>query len=136
MKILIIITSIFALSGCFSMDALTSSNKAPADTSYYVIDSEFRFLCLGNSKRCYDMTKVVSSRTQLQPIEVAYNAEVKAPNYPVSLMRILMKPSDGSYSATPIGTDGRFFKIPKNTKTDIAWETLTAIYNDLFMTGS
>ena len=136
MRILIIITSILGLSGCLSMDALTSSDKAPTDTSYYLIDTKYRFFCMGNSNRCYDMTKVVSSRTKLRPVEKEYAAEVTGPNYPVSLMRIIMNPSDDSYKASPIGSEGRYFKIPKNAKTKIVWETLTSIQNDLFTTGS
>lgn len=136
MRVLIIITSILGLSGCLSMDALTSSNKAPSNTSYYVVDSKDRSLCLGNSQRCYDMAMIVSALEQLAPIENAYNTKIKAPNYPVSLTRMLINPIDGSYDAIPIGTEGRFFKIPKNAKTDITWKVLTSIYNNLYMTGS
>lgn len=136
MRILIIITSILSLSGCLSMDALTSSNKAASNTSYYVIDSKDRSLCLGNSQNCLSMTIIVSALEQLEPIENTYNAKIKGPNYPVSLTRMLMTPADGSYNATPIGTEGRFFKIPKNAKTDITWKVLTSIYNNLYMTGS
>lgn len=136
MRALIILISILSLSGCISMDALTSSDKPPADNSYYLIDTKYRFLCLGNSTRCYDMTKVVSSRTKLRPIEKEYGAEVKGPNYPVSLMRIVMNPADKSYKALPVGNEGRYFKIPKNEKTNVVWETLSIIQNDLFTLGN
>jgi hypothetical protein len=136
MRLFIILPIILGLSGCISMDSLTPSPKAPVDTSYYLIDTQFRLFCQGNTKRCADMTKIVSSRAQLRPIEATYNTPIKGPNYPISLMRILMSPSDKSYSSSPIGSDGRFFKIPSNDKTNVAWDTLIGIQDNLFSSGS
>ena len=82
------------------------------------------------------MTKVVSSRAQLRPIESAYGTKVKGPNYPVSLMRMIMNPADQSYKSVPVGDDGRFFKVPINDKTQVAWDTLSNIESNLFNAGS
>jgi hypothetical protein len=136
MRSLLVLSLIFGLSGCLSMDSITPSPKAPRDTSYYLIDTQFRLFCQGNTKRCADMTKIVSSRAQLRPIEATYNTTVKGPNYPVSLMRMLMNPADKSYSSNPVGKDGRYYKIPSNDKTDVAWETLIGIQDNLFSSGS
>ena len=136
MRLLIILAAIIGLNGCISMDAITPSFKAESDTSFYLIDTKYRFFCEGDSKRCRDMTKVVSSRGQLYPIEKAYNQQVKGPNYPVSLMLIIMNPNDKRYKATPVGGEGRYFKVPKNDSTDLVWTTLTSIQDDLFDSGS
>lgn len=132
MRALIILTSILSLSGCISMDALTSSNTTPSDTSYFIIDTKKRFLCMGNSNRCFDMTKIVSAQHLLEPIEQEYDSEIKGPNYPVSLMRIIMNPKDDSYQTTPAGSEGRYFKIPRNKKTNIAWKTLATVETYLY----
>ncbi|WP_415892584.1 hypothetical protein ACMXYN_15315 [Neptuniibacter sp. PT8_73] len=121
-----------SLSGCMSMDSLSLGKSEPTETDYYLIDTKFRFFCLGNTKQCRDMTKVVSSRAQLKPIEEAYGMPVKGPNYPVSLTRMLMNPADGSYKSTPVGDTGRYFKIPVNDKTLTAWNTLSDIEKDLY----
>ena len=136
MRVFITLIAIIGLNGCINMDAITPVFQAETDTSYYLIDTKYRFFCEGDSKRCKDMTKVVSSRGELYPIENAYNQEVKGPNYPVSLMLMIMNPNDGSYKATPVGNEGRFFKVPKNDTTDLVWNTLSSILNDLFDSGS
>ncbi|MFW1676647.1 hypothetical protein ACFVYJ_02540 [Pontibacter sp. JAM-7] len=111
------------LSGCLSLSELSANS----DESFYAIDRENRFFCRGASANCLDMTKIVSARSMLSPIEHAYQQEITGPNYPVSLMLILMNPSDGAYQATPVGRDGRFFRVPKTTRTDLVWNTLSDI---------
>lgn len=138
MRLLTLMITALILSGCVNLGAMKDSisNREGADTSYYLIDAKFRFFCLGNTRQCRDMTKVVSSRSMLVPIEKAYGAKVKGPNYPVTLTRMLMTPLDGSYEATPVGSQGRYFKVPVNDKTNIAWDTLSDIENKLFDSGS
>ncbi|MCP4596016.1 hypothetical protein [Neptuniibacter sp.] len=136
MRTALIFLALIGLSGCVSMDSLTSRDKPEADTSYYLIDTKYRFFCLGNTKSCRDMTKIVSSRAKLVPIEKAYNQKVKGPNYPVSLTRILKQPNDNSYQAKAIGQEGRFFQIPVNEKTKIVWKVLTDIETEMFSAGS
>ncbi|WP_415906194.1 hypothetical protein ACMXYX_15005 [Neptuniibacter sp. QD72_48] len=121
-----------SLSGCMSMDSLSLGKSEPTETDYYLVDTKFRFICLGNTTQCRDMTKIVSSRSQLAPIEEAYGTKVKGPNYPVSLTRMLLNPADGSYTSSPAGTTGRYFKIPVNDKTQIAWDALGTIESGLY----
>ena len=135
MRLFITLAAVIGLNGCISMDAITPSFKTESDTSYYLIDTKFRFFCEGNTKQCQDMTKIVSSRAELQPIEAVYDTPIKAPNYPVSLMHIIMNPKDGSYKAAPVGNEGRYFKVPKNEKTKVVWATLSRITEGLYPTN-
>lgn len=132
MRIALCLIAVLGLSGCISMDSITPSKREPADTSYYLLDTKYRFFCLGNTKQCRDMTKIVSSRAELIPIEKTYGQKIAGPNYPVSLARMVMNPADGSYTSSPVGSDGRIFKIPVNDKTKVVWETLSRIEDNLF----
>lgn len=136
MRIALFLVAVLTMTGCVDMDSLIPEKGEPADKSFYLVDTKFRFICLGETSNCRDMTKIVSSRSELKPIEEAYGKEVTGPNYPVTLARIIMYPEDGSYKAQPIGSDGRFFSVPVNEKTNIVWETLTSIEKNLFNYGS
>ena len=124
------------LSGCVSLDDITPSDTPAKDTSFYRVDTKFRFLCLGESTNCRDMSKIVSSRSLLNPIEHAYETTIKGPNYPVSLMRTIMYPSDKKYVAKPLGTDGRHFSLPITQRTKLVWTTLEEIEASHYSGGS
>ncbi|MGH1461670.1 MAG: hypothetical protein ACRBB6_06515 [Neptuniibacter sp.] len=136
MRIALFLIAALSLGGCVNMDSLTPGKGTVYDTSYYLLDTKYKFMCLGNSKECRDMTKVVSSRADLKPIEEIYGKEVTGPNYPATLARIIMYPEDQSYQAQPLGSEGRFFQIPINAKTRVVWDTLTDIEVDLFNPAS
>lgn len=131
-KVVLFLIASLSLSGCVSMDSLSLGKSEPTKTDYYLIDTKFRFYCLGNTTQCRDMTKIVSSRGQLGPIETAYGQAIKGPNYPVTLTRMLLNPSDGSYKSTPVGTTGRYFSVPVNDKTRTAWNVLSDIEGNLY----
>lgn len=124
------------LSGCISLDDITPSDTPAKDTSFYRVDTKFRFLCLGESTNCRDMSKIVSARSKLKPIESEYNTEIKGPNYPVSLMRTIMYPNDKKYTAKPLGTDGRHFSLPITPRTKVVWTTLEEIEATHYAGGS
>lgn len=124
------------LTGCVSVDSLMPEPSAAKDTSFYRIDTKARALCLGETTRCRDYTKIVSALPQLRPIEKDYGTQVKGPNYPVSLMRIMMQPADGAYVAQPLGTDGRHFSIPITPRTQKAWRILEEIERSHYDLGA
>jgi hypothetical protein len=132
MRTAIVLTTALTLTGCVDVGSLMPEDKAPSDTSFYLLDTRYKFFCLGTTKKCWDMTKIVSSRNELRPIEQAYGKEVKGPNYPVTLANMIMYPADGSYTTKPIGDDGRYVRVPINDKTRIVWETLGNIEENLF----
>lgn len=131
MKFFQIALATFFISGCVSLDSLTSDNGEQRDTSFYLLDLKNRWYCNGNTRECLDITKIVSSRAQLLPLEKEYNQEIKGPNYPVSFIRMVMQPKDGSYKTTQVGDEGRYHKVPKNDKTDLVWSTLSQIQTRL-----
>ncbi|PIE24995.1 MAG: hypothetical protein CSA60_02390 [Neptuniibacter caesariensis] len=128
----LLLIAVLALTGCLNLDSIKPEQKAPRDTSYYLIDIKYKFFCLGNTLKCKDMTKIVSAQDKFRPIENAYGTAIAAPNYPVSLTRMILNPKDGSYNSTPVGTNGRYYKVPVNDKTKTVWRTLEAIENDLY----
>jgi hypothetical protein len=65
----------------------------------------------------------------VDPIEAAYGEQVTGPNYPLSLARMLVKPADQSYSATAADENGRYYVLPMNDKTTVAWDTLNGIHD-------
>ena len=132
MRIALFLVAVLGLSGCMDVNSIMPEKGQAADRSYYLVDTKFRFMCMGNTKECRDMTKIVSSRAELKPIEEAYGQTVEGPNYPVSLARMAMYPVNQNYQAKPIGSEGRYYSIPINEKTKILWETLTSIEQNLF----
>ncbi len=132
MRIALFLVAVLSLSGCVDVNSIMPEKGQAADRSYYLVDTKFRFMCMGNTKECRDMTKIVSSRAELKPIEEAYSQQVEGPNYPVSLALMLLHPINNSYQAKPIGNEGRYYSIPINEQTKIVWETLSSIEQNLF----
>lgn len=113
------------LSGCFSADSLIPEKK---DSSFYLIDTKEGLICNGMTKICISLSIIASQNGVLKPVENAYQQKITAPNYPRSLMIILLKPADDSYQATPLDNNGRLYRLPKNDKTNIAWKALNDLY--------
>jgi len=99
------------------------------EENFYAIDSENKFYCKGSSSNCMDITKIVSARSMLSPIEDAYQQKITGPNYPVTLIQVLLYPQDGAYEGQPVGREGRFYQIPKTARTDLVWGVLSDIVN-------
>lgn len=117
------------LTGCVS---LPSTNNQAIDYSYYLIDTKRGELCRGNSRECISLSIVASQNGLVSPIESAYKQKVTAPNYPRSLLTMLLNPKDKSYTAKRVENNGRFYQIPKERKTDIAWRTLKGLYTNIY----
>ncbi|MEH6575863.1 MAG: hypothetical protein V7731_02190 [Amphritea sp.] len=127
----VLLTSLLALlvSGCLS--TIQESAKA-TDTSYYKVDLKDYTFCRGNSRQCHNLNAILSATEFAQPIERAYNQKVTGPNYRASLIRMMLNPQDGSYEAEKLTANGRFYKLPKNEKTDTVWKSMTALYQSLY----
>lgn len=136
MRLAMFLTISIALSGCVNVNSLVPEERQSVGHNYFLIDTKFRLFCRSDSKNCKDMTKIVSARAQLQPIETAYGKAVTGPNYPISLSRMIMQPEDGHYNAKPIGDDGRFFSIPVTPRTQLVWDTLSSIEEELYPPGN
>lgn len=122
--VLLILTTTL-LSGCFSADAFIPEKK---DSSFYLIDTKEGLLCNGMTKICISLSIIASQNGVLKPVENIYQQKITAPNYPRSLMIILLKPADGSYQASPLDNNGRLYSLPKNDKTNTAWQALNELY--------
>ena len=124
-KAIVITLLTTVIGGCSGLGDLLQT----PDESFYAIDRENKFYCRGSSSHCLDMTKIVSARSMLSPIEEAYQQKIEGPNYPVNLIQVLLNPTDGAYQGQPVGREGRFFQIPKTARTDMVWNTLSEIVN-------
>ncbi|WP_372737974.1 hypothetical protein [Neptunomonas sp.] len=122
---LVILTTTL-LSGCFSENSFISEKK---DNSFYLIDTKEGLLCKGMTRTCISLSIIASQNGVLKPVENAYQQKITGPNYPRSLMIILLKPADNSYQATALDNNGRLYSLPKNDKTNIAWQALNDLYN-------
>ncbi len=121
--------STLLLSGCISTKDFTPQEL---DRSFYVIDTYTGNLCIGlSTSHCINLSVMVADTLKLSPIEKAYNQKVEGPNYPRSLMRLLLKPNDQSYTAESLDSTKRSYRLPKNEKTDLAWDTLSDIYKGI-----
>ena len=116
------------LSGCFSANSFTSEQK---DSSFYLVDTKEGLLCNGMMRFCVSFSIIASQNGVLKPVENTYQQKITGPNYPRSLMVILLKPADNSYQATPLDNKGRLYRLPKNNKTNTAWQAM----NDLYKTN-
>lgn len=128
-KPLLVLPLLAALTGCISSDSLIPEKK---DSSFYLVDTKNGLLCLGLTKECVRLSIVASQNGFVGPIERAYGQKLEAPNYPRSLMNILLKPSDGSYKATAMDNSNRLYSLPKNDKTDTAWRTMNDLYRYIY----
>ena len=122
----LILLTMTLLSGCFSASSLVPETK---DTSFYLVDTKEGMLCNGNTGYCVRFSLVASRNGQLDAFTNAYQQKIIGPNYPRSLMIILLKPADNSYRATNLDTYGRLYSLPKNDKTNIAWKALNDLYH-------
>lgn len=130
MKKLLLTTIALLLGGCVNLSETLKDD--PTADQFYVMDTRYFLFCKGETRRCQDLTTIVSIRYKLKPIEDAYGQPVKGPNYPASLARMILTPPDGSYRSEPIGTDQRYYRVPVNSLTDTAWETLDEAYNSIY----
>jgi len=108
------------LSGCFGPITMPESE----DKSFYVIDLKTHALCRGMTNDCFDMNTIVYNMSLVQPIENRYNKTITGPNYRGSLIKMMIFPPDESYTAEKMTSNGRYYRLPINDKTDSVWFTL------------
>ena len=121
---LVILTTTL-LSGCFSANSFIPEEK---DSSFYLLDTKEGALCNGMTRMCISLSIIASQNGTLKPVENIYQQKITGPNYPRSLMVILLKPADNSYQATPLDNKSRLYSLPKNDKTNTAWQALNDLY--------
>jgi hypothetical protein len=115
---------VLSLSGCLALDT--------RQDDFYTLDTRHLQLCHGTSKNCLDLALVAPGIVLADPIEAAYAQQITGPNYPLSLARMLMKPADESYSAKAMDENGRYYLVPINSKTTVAWNTLNDIHDWIY----
>lgn len=126
LKFMLLILAGTFLSGCFSAKPLLPEQK---DNSFYLINTKEGTLCNGMTRLCVSLSMIASQNGKLPTVEKAYQQKITGPNYPRSLMIILLKPADSSYQAIPLDNNGHSYSLPKNDKTNIAWKTLNDLYD-------
>ncbi|MFC6670054.1 hypothetical protein [Marinobacterium aestuariivivens] len=112
------------LGGCAQLERPTED--------YYTLDSRYLLMCRGTTNHCQELSLVASGINRVDPIEDAYGQQVRGPNYPLSLARMLLKPADGSYSPKPLDDSNRYYILPVNSKTDTVWDTLDDIHSWIY----
>lgn len=118
------------LGGCVNLSE--SLKEDPTADQFYVMDTRYFQFCKGETRRCQELTSIVSVRYKLGPIEEAYGERIKGPNYPASLAKLILTPPDGSYSSEVIDADKRYYRVPVNSKTNTVWKTLDDAYGSIY----
>ena len=129
-KLLLPAMTALLLGGCVNLSETVKED--PTVDQFYVMDTRYFLFCKGETRRCQDLTTIVSIRYQLKSIEETYGQTIKGPNYPASLAQLVLAPPDGSYQSEPVGSDQRYYRVPVNSMTDKVWNTLDAAYNSIY----
>jgi hypothetical protein len=129
-KLLISTTTVLLLGGCVNLSGALKQD--PTADQFYVMDTRHFQLCKGETRRCQELTPIVSVRYKLGPIEEAYGERIKGPNYPASLARMIITPPNGSYRSEPIDAEKRYYRVPVNSMTDTVWTTLEDAYGSIY----
>ncbi|MCV6611407.1 MAG: hypothetical protein OIF55_11610 [Amphritea sp.] len=114
-----------SLTGCVSNIIEPSE---PKDTSYYVVDLKDYSFCLGNTGACHNLSTITNGTLYAAPIEEAYGQKISYPNYRGSLLKMMLRPADQSYTPEKISDNGRYYKLPINDKTDTVWKVMERIH--------
>ncbi len=118
------------LGGCINLSGALKED--PTADQFYVLDTRYFQFCKGETRRCQELTSIVSVRYKLGPIEETYGERIKGPNYPASLAKLILTPPDGSYSSEAVDAERRYYRVPVNSKTDTVWNTLEAAYGSIY----
>ncbi|WP_293264473.1 hypothetical protein [Neptunomonas sp.] len=121
----LLVLTVALLSGCFSTGNQVTGEQ---DSSYYLIDTKAGTLCKQSTGFCVQLSLVASQNGVLPAVEKAYQQKISEPNYPRSLMIMLLTPNDKSYQAKNLDTNGRLYRLPRNVKTDTAWKALNELH--------
>ncbi len=122
-----------------SLTACTGDLIKPSesqDRSYYVVDLKDYSLCLGDTGVCQNLTTITNSPYKAEAIEALYQQKVSGPNYRGSLLKMMLRPQDKSYTVEKISNDGRYYKLPINEKTQTVWDTLKRINDTIYQNNS
>lgn len=124
-------TALFAasLTGCVGNIIEPSE---PKETDYYVVDLKDFSFCLGNTGACHNLSTINNGTLYAGPIEAAYDQKITAPNYRGSLMKMMLRPKDQSYTPEKISDNGRYYKLPVNDKTQTVWKTMERIHDAFY----
>jgi|SRR5690554_3092250 hypothetical protein len=129
-KLLIPAATVLLLGGCVNLSGALKQD--PTADQFYVMDTRYFQFCKGETRRCQELTSVVSVRYKLGPIEEAYGERLKGPNYPASLARMIITPPNGSYRSEPVDAEKRYYRVPVNSMTDTVWTTLEDAYGSIY----
>jgi hypothetical protein len=121
MRLVTLFALVMTLSGCLALET--------KQEDFYTLDTRYLELCRGTSNSCVELALVAPGIALADPIEAAYDQQLTQPNYPLSLAKMMLKPADGSYSATPADENGRYYMLPINDKTTVVWNTLNSIFD-------
>ncbi|UTW10311.1 hypothetical protein [Marinobacterium rhizophilum] len=124
MRILTLLAVALTVTGCLALETKKED--------FYTLDTRYLELCRGSSNNCVELALVAPGIVFADPIEEAYAAQITAPNYPLSLAKMMLKPADASYSAKAADDSGRFYLLPVNDKTNVAWDTLNSIHDWIY----
>jgi hypothetical protein len=124
MRLVTLLAIALTLSGCLVLET--------RQEAFYTLDSRYLTLCRGTSDTCLVLALIAPGIIMADPIEEAYGEPVSGPNYPLSLARMLLKPADQSYSAMATDENGRYYVLPINDKTRVAWNTLNGIHDWIY----
>ncbi|SEG60919.1 hypothetical protein [Marinobacterium lutimaris] len=104
----------------------------PTVDQFYTLDSEKLMLCRGLTRECRDLIPIASAQHLAPKIERAYGTDLKGPNYPLNLTRMMINPPDGSYKASPVDENGRYIRLPINEQTDLVWDVLQEAHDSIY----
>lgn len=118
------------LSGCVNLSNVLKDD--PTADQFYLLDTRYFQFCKGETRRCQELTSIVSVRYKLKPIEQAYGRSIAGPNYPADLANLILTPPDGSYRSEPVDAEKRYYRVPVNNKTEVVWQTLDEAYGSIY----
>lgn len=124
MRLVTLFALALTLSGCLALET--------KQEDFYTLDTRYLQLCRGTSNTCLELALVAPGIALADPIEEAYGQQLTSPNYPLSLAKMMLEPADGSYSAKPADESGRYYVLPINDKTTLAWNTLNSIFDWIY----
>lgn len=104
----------------------------PTIDQFYTLDSEKLRLCQGLSNSCRDLIPFASALHLIPKIERGYDTDLKGPNYPLSLARLMIDPPNGDYKVSPVDENGRYLRLPINEQTDLVWDVLQEAHESIY----
>lgn len=117
-------SSMTVLAGC--------STTAQQSAGYYILDRQQGRLCQSSHGECIPLSIIASQNGRLPNTVRVYQQPISGPNYPRSLINLLLNPAHLDYVATPEPGSEERFRLPKNAATDTVWRELQATYYQVY----